>query len=99
MREVREELGIAPPIGRLLVHAWINNPGTGAQILYVFDGGTLGPDDLQAITRREGELSDYRFHNPIDADDSLVPPHLKQVWEQTLAAHHGDRIIFVSPGH
>ncbi|MFE4664592.1 NUDIX domain-containing protein [Streptomyces sp. NPDC056716] len=98
VREVREELGIAPPIGKLLVHAWINNPGTGAQILYVFDGGTLGPDDLRAITLQKGELSDYRFHSPTEESEGLVPPYLMHTWEQALLAHRDNRIIYVSAG-
>lgn len=38
VREVQEELGIAPHIGRLLVVDWAPNPGEGDKVLYLFDG-------------------------------------------------------------
>ncbi|MFJ4689259.1 NUDIX domain-containing protein [Streptomyces sp. NPDC088789] len=96
VREVGEELGIAPPIGRLLVHAWITVPGRGAQVLYLFDGGTLGPGEQRAITLQESELSEYRFHYPAEKDDGVVPPDLRHVWEQALLARREDRIAYVS---
>ncbi|MBA2950317.1 NUDIX domain-containing protein [Streptomyces himalayensis] len=85
-REVREELGITPPVDRLLVHAWVSVPGRGAQVLYVFDGGVLSPEDQAAITLQEEELSEYRFCQPDSMEDGLVPPHLTDVWQAALAA-------------
>ncbi|MEU6416004.1 NUDIX hydrolase [Streptomyces spiralis] len=95
VREVREELGVTPPIGRLLVHAWITVAGKGAQALYVFDGGVLSPKDQAAITLQESELSEYRFCPPRDMEDGLIPPHLTEVWEQALIAHAENRITYV----
>ncbi|CCK32104.1 hypothetical protein BN159_7725 [Streptomyces davaonensis JCM 4913] len=85
-REVREELGITPPIGGLLVHAWVSVRGRGAQVLYVFDGGVLSPEDQAAITMQEEELSEFRFCRPDSMEDGLVPPHLTDVWQAALAA-------------
>ncbi|PKT67897.1 NUDIX domain-containing protein [Streptomyces populi] len=85
-REVREELGINPPIGRLLVHAWITVPGRGAQVLYIFDGGVLSPDEQAAITLQRSELSEHRFCPPDSMEDGLIPPHLTEVWQAALAA-------------
>ncbi|PAK24690.1 NUDIX domain-containing protein [Streptomyces sp. alain-838] len=96
VREVREELGIAPPIGRLLVHAWITLAGKGAQVLYVFDGGILSPADQAAITLQESELSEYAFRLPRDMHTGLIPPHLEEVWQQALLAHAENRVAFVS---
>ncbi|MFF3979795.1 NUDIX domain-containing protein [Streptomyces sp. NPDC001828] len=95
VREVREELGISPAIGRLLVHAWITVPGRGAQVLYVFDGGILSPNDQAAITLQESELSEYRFCPPRGMDDGLIPPHLADVWQQVLEARDTQRIGYV----
>jgi 8-oxo-dGTP pyrophosphatase MutT (NUDIX family) len=39
-REVREELGIEPPIGDALVVDWAPLEGGGDKILFVFDAGT-----------------------------------------------------------
>ncbi|MGW5200776.1 NUDIX domain-containing protein [Streptomyces spiralis] len=94
-REVREELGITPPIGGLLVHAWIAVAGKGAQALYVFDGGILSPEDQAAITLQESELSEYRFCPPDGMEDGLIPPHLADVWQQALIAHAENRIAYV----
>ncbi|MEW1599367.1 NUDIX hydrolase [Streptomyces sp. NPDC093808] len=95
VREVREELGITPPIGRLLVHAWLTVPGRGAQVLYVFDGGVLNHDAQAAITLQASELSEYRFCSPHDMEDGLIPPHLADVWQQALIAHAENRITYV----
>ncbi|MEU1073625.1 MULTISPECIES: NUDIX hydrolase [unclassified Streptomyces] len=95
VREVREELGIAPAIGRLLVHAWITVPGRGAQVLYIFDGGTLSPSDQAAITLQQSELSEYRFCPPDGMEDGLIPPHLADVWQQALRAHAENRTAYV----
>ncbi|MEV6025677.1 NUDIX hydrolase [Streptomyces sp. NPDC052036] len=85
-REVREELGITPPIDRLLVHAWVSSPGRGAQVLYIFDGGTLSAEDQAAITLQESELSEYRFCPPDAMEPGLIPPHLTDVWQAALTA-------------
>jgi 8-oxo-dGTP pyrophosphatase MutT (NUDIX family) len=43
-REVREELGIEIPIGRLLVIDWVPQQGVWHDaLLFVFDGGVMGP--------------------------------------------------------
>ncbi|QKW30513.1 NUDIX hydrolase [Streptomyces seoulensis] len=96
VREVHEELGIAPPIGRLLVHAWISMAGRGGQVLYVFDGGTLNPSDQASIALQESELSEYAFHSPGAMPDGLIPPHLDEVWRQALLAHADGRTAYVS---
>lgn len=95
VREVREELGITPPIGRLLVHAWITIADKGAQALYIFDGGILTSDDQAAITLQESELSEYRFCQPHGMEDGLIPPHLAKVWQQALLAHAENRTAYV----
>jgi 8-oxo-dGTP pyrophosphatase MutT (NUDIX family) len=61
-REVREELGIAPAIGRLLVADWAPNQSEGDKVLFIFDGGTLDGDQLAAIELDPGELVGYAFH-------------------------------------
>ncbi|MFH9090905.1 NUDIX domain-containing protein [Streptomyces sp. NPDC017673] len=95
VREVREELGITPPIGRLLVHAWITASGKGAQALYIFEGGVLSREDQQAITLQESELSEYRFCHP-EEEPGLIPPHLTDVWMEACLAHVTQRIAYIS---
>ncbi|MFE0929265.1 NUDIX domain-containing protein [Streptomyces mutabilis] len=96
VRETREELGIEPPIGRLLVHAWVTVAGRGAQALYVFDGGVLSAADQASITLQESELSEYAFRSPRAMHAGLIPPHLEEVWQQALLARSENRIAYVS---
>ncbi|MET8008973.1 NUDIX hydrolase [Streptomyces sp. NPDC005271] len=96
VREVREELGITPPIGRLLVHAWVTVPGRGAQVLYVYAGGILGEKERAAIVLQETELSEYRFCHPDDMEPGLIPPHLTKVWQAALTAHASQTLMEVS---
>ncbi|MFC5182838.1 NUDIX domain-containing protein [Actinomadura harenae] len=63
VREVREELGIAPPIGRLLVTDWAPHQNEGDKVLFVFDGGTLTPEQLGAVRLDPAEVVAYEFHD------------------------------------
>ncbi len=49
VREVNEELGITPPIGRLLVVDWAPHPDEGDKMLFVFDGGVLAAEHQSHI--------------------------------------------------
>lgn len=61
-REVQEELGITPPIGRLLVADWAPNQTEGDKILFLFDGGELGEGYRKQIQLQAEELTSYEFH-------------------------------------
>lgn len=63
IREVREELGIAPRIGRLLVVDWAPNQAEGDKLLFVFDGGVLAAEHRKGIRLRTAELMSYAFHD------------------------------------
>jgi 8-oxo-dGTP diphosphatase len=72
-REVREELGLDLPVGRLLVIDWAPPDGERPNPImhFVFDGGTLaGPD---GIVLQQEELDDYRFTDPAAVADYLPP--------------------------
>ncbi|MCF3147677.1 NUDIX domain-containing protein [Streptomyces platensis] len=61
VREVHEELGIVPPIGRLLAVDWAPNSKEGDKVLYLFDGGQLSAQVLSQIALQPGELLSYEF--------------------------------------
>ncbi|OEU90834.1 NUDIX hydrolase [Streptomyces abyssalis] len=63
IREVREELGITPTIGRLLVVDWAPNPGEGDKVLYLFDGGVLSGTDTERVVLQTDELVGFAFHD------------------------------------
>ena len=73
VREVREELGIAPPIGGLLVVDWAPAENEGDKILFLFDGGMLDGEQLAAIQLEPGELRAHALHHLADADALLIP--------------------------
>jgi len=62
-RETREELGITPPIGRLLVTDWAPNQAEGDKLLFIFDGGVLSSEHRESICLAPDELTAYEFHD------------------------------------
>ncbi|MFD0272364.1 NUDIX domain-containing protein [Kitasatospora sp. NPDC127111] len=78
-REVKEELGITPPIGRLLVADWAPHPTEGDKLLFVFDGGILTADELAHITVDQVEIGEYAFHTTDQLDALLIPRLARRV--------------------
>ncbi|MFJ4680698.1 NUDIX domain-containing protein [Kitasatospora sp. NPDC088783] len=78
-REVREELGITPPIGRLLVADWAPHPAEGDKLLFVFDGGILPADELDHVTVDQVEIGEYAFHTTDQLDEVLIPRLARRV--------------------
>ncbi|MWA02733.1 NUDIX domain-containing protein [Actinomadura sp. LD22] len=96
-REVAEELGISPPIGRLLVADWAPNDTEGDKILFLFDGGTLTTDHLNAIRLDPVELVGYHFHDIIQIHD-LTIPRLARRLVHAHAAHHDATTRYLEHG-
>jgi 8-oxo-dGTP diphosphatase len=97
VREIREELGITPPLGKLLVTDWAPAEREGDKILYIFDGGTLDDDDLTRIAFEDGEIAEYRYVGPRDLDN-LVPARLTRRLHLALAARRENRAIYAEHG-
>ncbi|KJY38467.1 NUDIX hydrolase [Streptomyces sp. NRRL S-495] len=72
-REVKEELGITAPIGRLLVADWAPHPTEGDKLLFVFDGGILATDELDNIAVDQVEIGEHAFHSTDKLDELLIP--------------------------
>jgi 8-oxo-dGTP pyrophosphatase MutT (NUDIX family) len=85
VREVREELGIEPPVGGLLVVDWAPLESEGDKILFLFDGGTLAQRWRHRIALQADELTGWRF---AAADDlpALLPPRLSRRVLAAIAA-------------
>lgn len=84
-REVKEELGITPPIGRLLVADWAPHPTEGDKLLFVFDGGVLPVDELDHITVDQAEISEYAFHTTDQLEELLIPRLARRVHAACVA--------------
>lgn len=73
-REVKEELGLDRPVGRLLCVDWTPpQPPRTDGLNIVFDGGTLSPADIAAIRLPSDELVSYRFCTLDEAEARLIP--------------------------
>lgn len=89
VREVHEELGIKPPIGRLLVVDWAPNPGEGDKVLYLFDGGRLDAEHRQQIVLQADELRGYDFHGADQVPDLTIPRLARRIAAGTQARTDG----------
>lgn len=85
-REIREELGITPPVNaHTFIVDWAPAAGEGDKILFVFAGGRLDDQALDAITFADGEIAEVRYVSPADLD-SYVPARLARRIHSALAA-------------
>ncbi|KOU54944.1 NUDIX hydrolase [Streptomyces sp. MMG1533] len=73
IREVHEELGITPDLGRLLAVDWAPNEAEGDKVLYLFDGGQLSPDHLARISLQADELKSFAYFSPDEITQRTIP--------------------------
>ncbi|WP_344979066.1 NUDIX hydrolase [Streptosporangium fragile] len=97
VREVGEELGIRPPIGRLLVADWAPSPVDGELILFVFDGGVLDAETLAAIVFADNELTGFGFH-PVEDLDGLLIDRLARRVKAAVAARDLGETVYLEHG-
>lgn len=98
VREVREELGISPEIGRLLAVDWAPSPAEGDKVLYLFDGGVLPAELRDRIQLQVAEIGAYDFH-PLDAVAGLTIPRLARRIAAAAAARTEGRVAYLEHGH
>jgi len=96
-REVREELGITPPIGPLLVADWAPAPDQGDKVLFVFDGGELAAEYRDRIELDPGEIADCAFHD-VAAIGPLVVDRLARRIVAAVEARSGNRTAYLEHG-
>jgi ADP-ribose pyrophosphatase YjhB (NUDIX family) len=97
IREIREELGIQPPIGRLLVVDWAPADDEGDKVLYVFDGGTLSADDLDQVAFTDGEASQLQHVAPAQLH-VVTPLRLVRRLHTALNAKRENRTVYAEHG-
>lgn len=96
-REVSEELGIKPPIGRLLVTDWAPHPDEGDKILFVFDGGQLSREYIAQIQLDPAEIAEYGYHDPELVGQLLIPRLARRVVAAIEASKNG-RLEYLEHG-
>jgi 8-oxo-dGTP diphosphatase len=96
-RELREELGLALPVGDLLVVDWASpaGPRPRALVNFVFDGGRLPAD--HGIRVNPDELETFGFYHPVHCQH-LLPPRVAPRIEAALAASAKGTTIYLSDG-
>ncbi|MGW9427477.1 NUDIX domain-containing protein [Streptomyces decoyicus] len=97
VREVGEELGIAPEIGRLLAMDWAPSPTEGDKVLYIFDGGILAPEIQGQIQLQTAEIGAYGFH-PVSAVANLTIPRLARRIQAAAKARTEGRMVYLEHG-
>lgn len=88
IREVHEELGITPPIGRLLAVDWAPNEAEGDKVLYLFDGGQLSQDHLAQIALQPDELKGFSFLPLEQVAERTIPRLARRILAATEARTH-----------
>jgi 8-oxo-dGTP pyrophosphatase MutT (NUDIX family) len=74
VRELKEELGLSRPVGRLLAVDWVPpHPDRTEGLMLVFDGGLLPAADAAAIRVPPDELRGWAFCTPGEAGARLSP--------------------------
>ncbi|HZR44915.1 MAG TPA: AAA family ATPase [Ktedonobacteraceae bacterium] len=94
-REVKEELNLEAPIGRLLCVDYVYREQNKTESLYfVFDGGTLHETDIQQIELPASELSEYRFV-PLAEATVMLHWRIAKRLVHCLPARVGDKAIYL----
>jgi 8-oxo-dGTP pyrophosphatase MutT (NUDIX family) len=84
-RETVEEIGLDLPPGPLLAIDWVSGPDRPPIASYLYDGGVLSQEQLDAIVLQEEELDSWRLVKAADLD-AYGPPWLVLRVRAALAA-------------
>jgi ADP-ribose pyrophosphatase YjhB (NUDIX family) len=96
-RELKEELGLTTPIGRLLVADWAPHPSEGDKLLFVFDGGLITDADRAQITPDGVEIGEYAFYEE-DQFDAVLTPRLARRVHAAFAAKTDGKTVYLEHG-
>lgn len=79
-RELKEELGLVPPVGALLCVDWVPpSPPWDGGLMFLFDGGVLSAAQIADIRLRPDELERFEFVPPDQLGSVLVPRLARRV--------------------
>jgi len=96
-REVAEELGLHRRPGRLLVVDWAPHPAEGDKLLFVFDGGTLTPTEVDGLQLGPDEIAEARYWL-LDDVQQLAPARLVRRLELALKALMTGQTLYAERG-
>ena len=99
-REVHEELGIKPPIGRLLVADWWQESPeneNGPKLLLIFDGDCLSSQNEQAILVEQDEIAEFKYCDPTELDNVTIP-RLANRLRESMSARQNSSVQYLENG-
>lgn len=96
-RELKEELGLTSPVGRLLVADWAPHPTEGDKLLFVFDGGIITEADRAQITPDGVEIGESAFYEEDQLDTVLIPRLARRI-HAAFAARKDGRTVYLEHG-
>lgn len=88
-REVKEELGTTPPIGRLLVADWAPNQTEGDKLLFLFDGGVLTAEYLDKVQLDPAEIASIEFCDVAQIHELTITRLARRIVHGQAARHDG----------
>jgi ADP-ribose pyrophosphatase YjhB (NUDIX family) len=94
-RELKEELGLALPVGRLLVVDWAPHPAEGEKVLFIFAGGGLRPEDTGDLVLQQDEIAEARFVSLDEVPELTIERLAVRISSATrvLTSHQGDAYL------
>lgn len=98
LRELQEELGVAPPVGQLACVDWVPpEPPWDAGLMFVFNAGVLADSQIAALRLQPEELDEYVFVPPADLD-KLLPPGLARRMKAAISAADAGQTAYLEDG-
>jgi 8-oxo-dGTP diphosphatase len=98
-REVAEELGLDRPPGRVLAVDWVPSRGARPEgLILVYDGGTLSPGEIGAITVPADELAGFALVPPAEVAARVSELVGRRIAACVAAADQGT-VLSLEAGH
>src|SRR6476620_7949276 len=97
-RELREELRLSRPVGSMLCVDWVTPHNVwDDSLMFIFDGGVLGDEELASLRPRDSELLGFGFYDP-DGAEKLLRPYFWLRVQGALRALKTGRAAYLQNG-
>ncbi|WP_156722378.1 NUDIX domain-containing protein [Streptomyces apocyni] len=97
-RETIEEIGLDVRPGRLLAIDWVSGADRPPIASYLYDGGVLSQDQLDAIVLQKEELDSWRLVAPADLKEYGPPWFASRLTAVLHALENGTEVVELENG-